>query len=124
MVKSFESIKIASGNATKLADFYKKKLGLKQTWDAVMGEDINVYGFTIKGIDLVILDNPKTKGKSKEGSRVVVSLEVDNIEKEFARLKRGGVKVITSIYHIEEYGYVAVFADPDGNHFQIAKTRE
>lgn len=124
MIKNFESIKIGSSNATKLADFYKKKVGLKQTWDAVMGEDMNVYGFGLKGIDLVLLDQPKLKGKSKEGGRISFNLEVDNIEKEFKRLKKAGVKVIEPIYHIQEYGYLATFADLDGNYFQLVKTKE
>ncbi len=122
MIKNFESIKIGSANATKLADFYKKKVGLKQSWDAVMGEDMNVYGFGVGKIDLVILDDPKIKGKSKEGRRIMLNLEVDNIEKEFKKLKKARVKVVQKIYHIEEYGYVATFADLDGNYFQLVKT--
>ena len=124
MVKNFESIILSSQNATKLADFYKKKVGLKQTWDAVMGKNANVYGFTIGKIDLVIMDHSEVKGKSKDPSRLMFNLEVDNIEKEFAKLKKAGVKVIAKSYHIEEYGYVATFADLDGNYFQIVKTKE
>lgn len=124
MVKNFESVKLASGNATKLAKFYKDKVGLKQTWDAVMGEDQNVYGFTIGKIDLVVIDNSKMKGKSKQGARVSFSLEVDNLDKEFAKLKKAGVKIVDPIYHIEEYGHVATFEDLDGNYFQLVKTHE
>ena len=124
MVKNFESIILSSQNATKLADFYKKKVGLKQTWDAVMGKNANVYGFTIGKMDLVIMDHSEVKGKSKDPSRLMFNLEVDNIEKEFAKLKKAGVKVIAKSYHIEEYGYVATFADLDGNYFQIVKTKE
>lgn len=124
MIKNFESIKIGSLNAAKLAKFYQQKVGLKQTWDAVMGEDMNVFGFGLKGIDLVLLDQPKLKGKSKEPGRISFNLEVDNIEKEFKRLKKAGVKVIEPIYHIEDYGYMATFADPEGNQFQLVKTRE
>src|SRR3989344_6465781 len=105
MVKNFESVILGSQNATKLADFYKKKVGLKQTWDAVMGKNANVYGFTIGKMDLVIMDHSEVKGKSKDPSRLMFNLEVDNIEKEFAKLKKAGVKVIAKIYHIEEYGY-------------------
>lgn len=124
MVKNFESIILGSANATKLADFYKKKVGLKQSWDAVMGEDSNVYGFTIGKFDLVVMDQAKVKGKSKDPSRLIFNLEVDNIEKEFAKLKKAGVKVVAKIYHIEEYGHVATFADLDGNYFQLVKTKE
>lgn len=123
MVKNFESIIIGSGNATKLAKFYKDKVGLKQSWDAVMGEDQNVYGFTIGKMDLVVMDHSKIKGKSKHGARVMFNLEVDNLDKDFAKLKKSGVKVIAKIYHIEDWGHVATFEDLDGNHFQLVKTK-
>jgi predicted enzyme related to lactoylglutathione lyase len=122
MVKNFESVIIGSPNATKLAKFYKDKVGLKQSWDAVMGKDQNVYGFTLGRMDLVVMDHSKVKGKSKEGPRIIINLEVDNIEKDFAKLKRAGVKVIAPIYHIEDYGHVATFEDLDGNYFQLVKT--
>ena len=123
MVKNFESVIIGSGNATKLAKFYKDKVGLKQTWDAVMGEDQNVYGFTLGRMDLVVMDHSKVKGKSKEGPRIIINFEVDNIDKDFAKLKKAGVKVIAKIYHIEDYGHVATFEDLDGNYFQLVKTK-
>ena len=123
MVKNFESVIIGTQNATKLADFYKKKVGLKQSWDAVMGKNSNVYGFTIGKIDLVIMDHSDVKGKNKDSARVMFNLEVDSIEKDFAKLKKAGVEVIAKIYHIQEYGYVATLADLDGNYFQLVKTK-
>ena len=97
MVKNFENVTLGSANATKLAKFYQGKVGLKQSWDAVMGKDTNVYGFTIGKMDLVVIDHPKVKGKSKESFRAVFSLEVDNLEKEFAKLKKAGVKIILQV---------------------------
>jgi len=123
MVKNFENVTLGSANATKLAKFYQNKVGLRQSWDAVMGKNTNVYGFTLGGMDLVVMDHSKVKGKSKDSSRVVFSLEVDNLDKEFAKLKKGGVKIVSPIYHIEEYGYVATFEDLDGNYFQLVKTQ-
>ena len=123
MVKNFESIIISSGNATKLAKFYKEKVGLKQSWDAMMGKNQNVYGFTIGKMDLVVMDHSKVKGKNKNGMQVMFNLEVDNIEKDFTKLKRAGVKVVAPTYHIEDWGYVATFADLDGNYFQLVKTQ-
>jgi predicted enzyme related to lactoylglutathione lyase len=124
MVKNFESFKVASGDATKLAKFYEEKIGLKQTWDAVMGEDQNVYGFSVGNRDLVILDSKEVKGRNSDSSRIMFTLEVDDINAEFAKLKGAGVKVVDAIYHIEEYGHVATFEDLDGNHFQLVKTQE
>jgi predicted enzyme related to lactoylglutathione lyase len=124
MVKRLESILIGSENATKLAEFYKEKVGLKQTFDAVMEEDQNVYVFSLDGVDLVIMDHSDVKRKSKDPSRVMLNLEVDNIEEDFDKLKQSGVKIVAPIYHIEDYGHVATFEDLDGNYFQLVKTKK
>jgi len=124
MIKGFESIIISSQNATKLAEFYREAVGLKQTWDAVMGEEQKVYGFSLNGVDLVIMDHSDVKGKSQDPARAMFNLEVDDIEKEFAKLKEAGVKIVAPIYHIEDYGHVATFEDLDGNYFQLVRTKE
>ena len=51
------------------------------------------------------------------------NLEVDDIKKEVARLKKSKVKLVEDIYHIEEYGFVATFQDVDGNYFQFVQIR-
>ena len=124
MITNFESIILDSENATKLADFYKEKVGLKQTWDAVMDENSKVYGFMLGEIELVIMDHSEIKGKSKDPARIMLNLETDDIDGDFARLKKAGVKIIAEIYHIEDYGQVATFEDLDGNYFQLVKTKE
>jgi predicted enzyme related to lactoylglutathione lyase len=53
----------------------------------------------------------------------MINLEVDDIEGEVARLKKKKVKVIAGIYHIQDYGYIATFEDPDGNYFQFVQVR-
>ncbi len=122
MVKSIEAILIGSEKAARLAKFYKEKVGLKVTFEAVMGEKNEVYEFDMKGCSLYIMDHSKITGQNKQPSRIMFNLEVDNIEKEFNRMKKASVKVIQEIYHIEDYGHVATFEDPDGNYFQIVKT--
>ncbi len=126
MILGIESILIGSQNAKKLGKFYKDVLGLKSTEEMEFGED-NSYGIGFdlgKGTGLFIMDHSKVKGKSKLPDRVMFNLEVDDIEKEIKRLKKEKVKVVADIYHVENYGYVATLADPDGNYFQLVKTRE
>lgn len=125
MILGIESILIGSENAKKLGKFYKDVLGLKSTEEMEFGED-NSYliGFSLgKGAGLFIMDHSKVKGKSKLPDRVMFNLEVDNIEKEVKRLKKAKVKIVADIYHVENYGYIATLADPDGNYFQLVKTR-
>ena len=126
MILGIESILIGSSDAKKLGKFYKDVLGLKSTEEMEFGED-NSYGIGFdlgKGAGLFIMDHSKVKGKSKLPDRIMFNLEVDNIEKEIKRLKKEKVKIVADIYHVENYGMIATLEDPDGNYFQLVKTRE
>lgn len=116
MIKKIDSFVLGSKNAKKLAAFYQKKVGVKFQFEGEMGEGKSVFNASWKGSsDFMVMD--------QKPARHVVNFEVDNIEKEFKRMKKAGVKVVSPIYHIEGYGYVATFADIDGNHFQIVQVR-
>jgi predicted enzyme related to lactoylglutathione lyase len=126
MIVGLESILIGSENAQDLGKFYKDVLDLKMGEEWEFGED-NEYGVSFElhhGITLNIMSHSKVKGTATHPERIMFNLEVDDIEKEVERLKKEKVKVVQDMYHIEDYGYVATFADPDGNYFQLVKTRE
>lgn len=119
-----EGILLGSANAKKLADFYKKQVGLKLTMEAELGEkNEGLYVFALKGCGLYIMDNSKVKGENKQPGRFIFNLEVDNIEKEVKRAKTAKVKLIQDIYHVEDYGKIATFEDADGNYFQFVQTK-
>ncbi|OGM21695.1 hypothetical protein A2714_05350 [Candidatus Woesebacteria bacterium RIFCSPHIGHO2_01_FULL_38_9] len=125
MIRGLDSITLFSGNAKKLAEFYEKKVGLKNTGVYEMGdkgEEAYMYEFK-KGSGFSILDNSKVKGKNKNPERFLFNLEVDDIKKEVPRLKKAGVKVVAEIYHVEGYGWLATFEDLDGNYFQLVQVR-
>ena len=126
MIRGIESILLFTGSAKKLAAFYRETVGLKVTFEGVMGEHgEEIYSFEMKkgGPGLNVIDHSDVKGKSKDPKRFIFNLEVDAIEREVARLKKAGVKLIQDTYHIQEYGYVATFTDPDGNYFQLVQVR-
>ncbi len=124
MIRGLEAILIGSSGAKKLADFYTNVVGLKQ---GVIMENPETkeegYNLETGTVGIYILDHSKIKGKSKDPSRVMFNLEVDDIEKEVKRLKKAKVKVVADIYHVPEYGLIATFADPEGNYFQFVQTR-
>lgn len=116
MIRKIDAVLLSSPNAKKLAKFYTEKVGVKFQFEGEMGEGDAVFGASWKGSsDFMVMRQPK---------RYIVNFEVDDVEKEFKRLKKGGVKVIAPIYHIENYGYIATFEDPDGNYFQLVQVRE
>lgn len=122
-IRGIEAILLFSESAKKLANFYKEKLGLKQTFEGEMGEGEEVYNLDLGGDNLYILDHSKVKGKNKQPERAMFNIEVKDIEKEAKRLKKNGVKLVQDVYHVQDYGYIATFADIDGNYFQLVKTR-
>lgn len=125
MIKGIEGILLGSENAKKLSDFYKNKVGLKLTMEAEMGENNeSLFIFEMKGAGLYIIDHSKVKDKNKNPDRFIFNLEVDDIEKEAAKLDKAGVKKIQDIYHVEDYGQIATFEDVDGNYFQLVQTKE
>ena len=125
MIRGIESIMLFSENAKKLAKFYREVVGLKQTMEAEMGEGgENYFGFKVgKGPEIGIMDHSKVKGKNKNPERRIFNLEVDNIKKEAKRLTTAKAKKVQDIYHVEGYGYIATFADVDGNYFQLVQVK-
>ena len=126
MIKGIESILIGSENATELAKFYRETIGLKQTMEFEMGEqgEAKGYAFEMAGSSIYINDHSDIKGKAVQPQRIIINLEVDNIEAEFNRLVEKGVNKIQDIYHVEDYGTIATFEDPDGNYFQLVQVQE
>src|SRR3989344_1361043 len=125
MIRGIESIILFSESAKRLAKFYREVVGLKQTMAAEMGENNeNYFGFKIgKGPELGVMDHSKVKGTNKNPERMIFNLEVDDIKKEAKRLIKAKAKKIQDIYHVEGYGYIATFADVDGNYFQLVQVR-
>lgn len=125
MIKGLESILIGSENATKLAKFYREVVGLKQTMEMELGDKGEKgYDFELKGTNLYILDHSEVKGKNKQPPRIMFNLEVDDMDKEVARMKKAKVKVTQDTYHVEDYGLITTFEDPDGNYFQFVQVRQ
>jgi len=125
MIYGIDGILLSSNDATKLSKFYRDVVGLKIGMEADMGDSGDkVYGFSLKnGSDFVVMDHSKVKGKSTQPERYMINFTVDDIEADVKRLKEANVKLISDIYHIEDYGQVATFEDPDGNYFQLVQVK-
>lgn len=125
MIKSFESVLLSTENSTRLANFYKDKVGLKCTSVMEIGEKgEKAYEFNLgKGSLLYINPHSEVHGKSPNPERLILNFEVDDIEKEVKRLKSEGIKQTQDIYHIEGYGLISTFQDVDGNYFQLVQIR-
>ena len=109
---SLNSIMIGSEKPDALAEFYKKILG-KPDWD-----DGGWYGWKVGNTYLHIGEHSEVKGKAKEPQRVMLNFETKQVKRQFAKIQALGAKVIKEPYEMDG-GWVATFADPDGNYFQL-----
>ena len=128
MVKGLESVLIYSKNPKVMADFYKDKVGLKLTNESIMGEGDNeaeVYGFESENkSDIYIVDEKAAGGSVGTTGRIILNIEVDDINSETQRLEATGARKITDVYHLQGYGWVSTFEDPDGNYVCLVQVKE
>ena len=110
---NLNSIMIGTSQVKVLGEFYAKVFGKKadmaeeewQGWQA---------GNTFFGIGA----HSEIKGSAKEPGRIMFNLETKEVKEEFERIKALGVTVIKEPYQMED-AWIATFADPDGNYFQL-----
>jgi len=96
-----------------MAGFYEKVFGKKPD----MAEE-KWYGWQIGSTFFGLGEHSEMKGKAKEPGRVMFNLETTEVKKEFARIKKLGTKVVKEPYNMGG-AWIATFADPDGNYFQL-----
>lgn len=121
---NLNSIMISSGNPEPLKKFYEQVFG--QPMDEMMG-------WMVGGVSMMVMEHSEVKGKSKEGPRIILNLEADDVRGEFERIKNiQGAEVIKEPYQMTMEGetiekgqetddgfWIATLADPDGNYFQL-----
>lgn len=97
----------------QMAEFYEKVFGKKA--DMVDGE---WSGWQVGANFVGIGRHGKMEGMTKEPGRIMFNLETQEVQEEFNRIKALGATVIKEPYQMGP-GYIATFADPDGNYFQL-----
>ena len=110
---NLNSLMLGSQEPKVLADFYQKVLEKSADW-----EDDGWWGWQVGDCHLTIGEHSEVKGKAKEPQRLIINLETKEVKKEFMRIKKLGAKVIKEPYQMEKM-WIATFADPDGNYFQL-----
>lgn len=111
-------VMLGTDNSKRLGEFYTKVLG-KAGW-----QQNDWYGFDVSGGTLMIGPHSEVKGKSKEAPRIIINFEAEDVKKEFERIKAFGTEVIAEPYQPSKAddpeAWLATFADPDGNYFQLS----
>ncbi|HSW47567.1 MAG TPA: VOC family protein [Candidatus Saccharimonadales bacterium] len=110
---NFSSLMIGTHDPKKLSEFYKKVFDKKPDM-----QDGSWYGWMVGNTFFSIGEHSEVKGKSKEPQRQIFNLETNEVEEEFARVKKAGATVIKAPYEMGG-AMIATLADPDGNYFQL-----
>ncbi|HSX00721.1 MAG TPA: VOC family protein [Candidatus Saccharimonas sp.] len=115
---NLNTIMIGSEQPQTLIKFYGHIFG-KPGWHE---EGSDWAGWRVGDGNLVVGPHDKVKGKNPEPGRFIINIETDELKDEFDRIKDLGAEVVAEPYHPGEdaSGWLATFADPDGNYFQLA----
>ena len=82
-------------------------------------EDGGYWGWQFGSASFTLGEHSEAGGKSKDPVRVILNFETEEVEKEFERIKAiEGAEVIAEPYELSG-AWLATFADPDGNYFQL-----
>src|SRR3989304_4488972 len=113
---NLNSIMLGSKKPKELAKFYEKVLGKEPDW-----ADDGWYGWQAGDTHLTIGEHSEVKEKAKEPQRIILNFETREVKEEFERIKNLGATVIKEPYEMSDEGkmWIATFADPDGNYFQL-----
>ena len=110
---NLNSLLVSSENPEKLRAFYEKVIGKKPDMD-----DNGYFGWLVGKTFLSFGPHDKVKGKSKNPERVIFNFETEDVKGEFKRIEGLGAEVITEPYDMGGM-WIATFADPDNNYFQL-----
>lgn len=111
---NLNSVMIGSMQPKVMADFYEKVFDKKPD----MNEG-NWSGWQVGSSFFSVGEHSEMKGSAKESGRVIFNFETTQVKEEFARIKALGTTVIKEPYDMNGAMWIATFADPDGNYFQL-----
>ena len=109
------SIMLFSEDPKELAEYYGKVL--RKGPDM---EEGGYFGYSVGGCFLGVGPHDKVKGGNPAPERILLNLETADVKGEFERIKGLGTRVVAEPYRMGEGEmWIATFADPDGNYFQL-----
>ena len=110
---NFGNVMIGSAQPDALGEFYARILDRPPD----MKEE-GWYGWHLGAVWLSVGAHSDVKDQAKEPQRLILNFETKDVKEEFARIRAAGATVIKEPYELEGM-WIATFADPDGNYFQL-----
>ena len=116
----FNSILIGSEDPQRLVDYYTRVIGEPAFADG------GYTGWRLGSGFVTVGPHSEVKGKNATPGRIIWNIESTDVQGDFERMKAAGATVIAEPYSFEgEPGsWIATFADPDDNYFQVMTPME
>ena len=116
----FNSVLIGSEDPVRLSAYYTKLFG-KPMWD-----DGGYVGWLIGAGGITVGPHDQVHGPNAEPGRIILNIESDDVQGDFATFKAAGAAVVREPYNFEQApeAWIATFSDPDGNYFQLVSPME
>lgn len=112
---NMNGILIGSDNPERLVSYYSSLFG-EPTWS-----DGGYSGWQIGTGWLAVGAHDQVEGRNRHPGRILLMIETEDVLSEFDRMKGAGATVVREPYTMgdENPGWIATFADPDDNYFQL-----
>ena len=110
---NLNNVMIGSAQPEVLGEFYMRVLDRAPDM-----KDQGWYGWQLGAAWLSIGEHSEVKAQAAEPQRVIMNFETKDVAGEFERIKATGATVVKEPYEIQSM-WIATFADPDGNYFQL-----
>ncbi len=114
---NFNSILIGSADPERLTEYYSRLFG-----EPAFAEG-GYTGWQIGSGWVTIGPHDQVSGKNAQPGRLIWNVETADVRGEFERMKAAGAIVVREPYTMDEdatdSGFIATFADPDDNYFQL-----
>jgi predicted enzyme related to lactoylglutathione lyase len=115
----FNSILIGSEDPDRLVAYYTRLLGEPGMSDG------GYTGWQVGSGFVTVGPHSGVKGPNPAPGRLIWNIETKDVPGEFARMKAAGATVVAEPYQMQDAPsdtpemWIATFADPDGNYFQL-----
>ena len=112
---NLNSVLIGSADPSQLRTYYSKLFG-EPGW-----EEGGFSGWQIGSGFLTVGPHDHVTGRSTQPGRVIWNIETADVQGDFDRLRGAGAMVVQEPYQPGESPetWIATFADPDDNYFQL-----
>ena len=102
--------------------FYVETLGLRPRGEHREAH-VDFVNFAWGDVRLTITTHADVRGRNADPQRIMLNLSVDDIGAVYGRLRKVGVEFSRPPEQEEFGGWIATFADPDGNTLQLLQER-